>query len=395
MSHRRVALACALVAVVAGLVSVAAAMSAQSWSVTALVRTASDDPIAGLTSTIDPDFQFVEPGGHYDGSFFYAVAIDPLARGQAHGLIDRAAYRYAHPGYGWAAWLVALGRPSFVPWALFLVGLAGMAVAAATASLIARRFGWSPWWGGLVVALSPGLLFSLTADTSEPIGLALMGLLLLAWLNRRWAWVAVLSVCVSLVKEPLLIVPIGLALWELIQTMRGNASADGSIRVAALAAGPIAFAAWNVYLVSRFHLWPASQASDLLTLPPFAGWVDTFGRAAEMAHRGNEPMQIGTFTIAVLPFVAGALLVGVVRAVRLRTFLDLMFLGFALIVFSLNWLQLLNPKDLIREVALAFVLLPAVLVDPGILPGGDRPSRSDARSSPAAGEGAEEAQLPI
>lgn len=361
MPDRRVAFACGLVAIAASLIAVIAAISAQSWSITSLVRTASDDPIAPLTREIDPDFRFVDPGGHYDGSFFYAVAIDPLARGEARGLIDRAAYRYAHPGYGWAAWILSVGRPTLVPLALFVIGLVSMGVAAASAALIARRFGWSAWWGGLLIALNPGLIFSVTADTSEPIGLALAGLLILAWLNKRWVWVAVLSVALSLTKEPLMIVPVGLAFWELLRMRRGEVVADITQRVVAVGAGPVAFLLWNIYLRSRFGVWPSSQAADLLSLPPFVGWVDTLSRASDFARRGADPMQIGTFTLSVLPAIGVALLIGFFRAFKLRTFFDLMFIGFAVIVFSLNWLQLLNPKDLIREVALAFAFLPAVL----------------------------------
>jgi hypothetical protein len=76
-------------------------------------------------------------------------------------------------------------------------------------------------------------------------------------------------------------------------------------------------------------------------------------------------MQIGTAALALLPAIGGALVVGAIRAFRLRTFLDVLFLLFALMAFSLNWLQLLNPKDLIRLMVLAFALLPAVLVEPG------------------------------
>ena len=342
-------------------VAVIAAISAQSWSVTALVRTAGDDPIAPLTRSIDPDFQFVDTGGHYDGSFFYAVAIDPLARGQAHHLIDRSAYRYAHPGYGWAAWAVSLGHPTFVPAALFIVGLLSMGIAAASASLIAARFGWSQWWAGLLVACSPGLIFSVTADTSEPIGLALAGLLILAWLNKRWFWVGVTSILISLTKEPLLIVPVGLIFWELLGARRGRRSPDLAVRVLAAGVGLIAFLLWNFYLLGRFDTWPTSQAADLLSLPPFAGWVDTFKRAADFARMGNDPMQIGTYTLSILPAIGVVLLIGFVKAFRFRTPFDFMFICFALIVFSLNWLQLLNPKDMIREVALAFAFLPAVL----------------------------------
>jgi hypothetical protein len=364
VSVRRVAIACGLVAVATSAIAVIATISAQSGSVTTLVRIAYDDPIAPLASEIDPGFRFVEPGGHYDGSFFYAVAIDPLATGEAHELIDRNAYRYGHPGYGWAAWVLSAGQPSLVPFALVVLGLVGVGVAAACGSLLAARFGWSPWWGGLLIAFSPGLIFSVTADTSEPIALALMGLLLLAYLNQRWVWVAVLSACACLTKEPLIAVPIGLALWELLRARRGATIPDLTARIAAVGVGPVVFVLWMVYLRTSFGIWPSSQTVDLVTLPPFAGWIDTFGRAADLARRGDDPMQVGTAAIAFLPAIGGALIVGAVRAFRLRTILDLLYLLFALMVFCLNWLQLLAPKDLIRLVVLAFALLPAVLMTP-------------------------------
>jgi hypothetical protein len=344
--------------------AVAATISAQSGSVTALVRIAHDDPIARLARDIDPDFQFVATGGHYDGSFFYAIGVDPLAQGQAHRLIDRAAYRYEHVGYGWAGWLLSAGQPSLVPAALLVVGLLGVAVAAACGSLIAARFGWSPWWGGLPIAFSPGLIFSVTADTSEPLALALMGLLLLAYMNERWIWVGVLSVLACLTKEPLVALSLGLVFWELLRARRGRPAPDLGTRILAVGLGPLALVTWMVYLQMRFGVWPSSQTADLVSLPPFLGWVDTFSRAADLARRGSDQMQIGTAALALLPAIGGVLIVGVVKARRLRTCLDILFLLFALMVFSLNWLQLLNPKDLIRLIVLAFALLPAVLAEP-------------------------------
>lgn len=364
MSARRVAVVCGLVAVLTSTVAVVATISAQSWSVTALVRVAESDPIAPLVRRIDPDFQFVATGGHYDGSYFYAIGIDPLARGEAHRRIDRAAYRYEHVAYGWAAWAVSGGSPPLVPAALLVIGLAGVAVAAATGSLIAARFGWSPWWGGLLVAFSPGLIFSVTADTSEPMALALMGLWLLAYMNERWIWVGVLSILACLTKEPLVAVALGLVVWEWLRARRGRAAPDRAVRMIAVTVGPLALVAWTVYLQTRFGVWPSSQTADLVSLPPLVGWVDTFARAAELARRGSDPMQIGTAALALLPAVGGVMVIGMIKAVRLRTFLDVMFLLFALMVFSLNWLQLLNPKDLIRLIVVAAALLPAVLVEP-------------------------------
>jgi hypothetical protein len=363
VSDRRVAISCGIIAIAVSGVTALATISAQHWSVTTLVRTASDDPLAAITRRIDPAFQFTEPGGHYDGSFFYAIAIDPLARGQAHELIDRRAYRYAHPGYGWAAWLVSLGRPSLVPAALLVIGLLSLGVAAWAAALIAAHFGWSPWWGGLIVALSPGLVFSVLADTSEPLGFALGAGMLLAWIHKKWIWVAALSMAACFVKEPLLALPIGLVAWELVEARRGRPSPDIRTRLFALAPGLVALGLWLAYVTAVFGVWPSSQAADAVALPPF-GWIDTLHRAAEMVPSGNEAMQIGAAALAFLPVIGTLLIIGIVKAVRLRTFLDVVFLLLAAITLSLNELQLLNPKDLIRVTALSVALIPAVLATP-------------------------------
>jgi hypothetical protein len=71
--------------------------------------------------------------------------------------------------------------------------------------------------------------------------------------------------------------------------------------------------------------------------------------------------QIGTFTITLLTITACAILVGIARAVRLRSPLDLTFLLFVVLASTLNWMILLYPKDVIRELALAPLLLPAVI----------------------------------
>jgi hypothetical protein len=62
-----------------------------------------------------------------------------------------------------------------------------------------------------------------------------------------------------------------------------------------------------------------------------------------------------------LAVVGGALLVGMIRAARLRSWLDPIFLMYALLIFCLNWLGLLYPKDLVRETAIPMALLPAVV----------------------------------
>jgi hypothetical protein len=363
-TEQRVALSCAAVALAVSCVAVLATLSAHDGELTGLVRMAADEPIASLAREADPGFSFVDIGAHYDGVYFYAIARDPIARGDAHTLIDRAAYRYGHAGYGWLAWLVSGGgRASAVPAALLIVGLTGVAVASYASSLLAREMGW-PGWGGLVVAFSPGAIFALTADTSEPVALAAVACALLAWRRRRLLPAAAALTAACLIKEPLLLVPAGLLAWEAVRWLRGVRIPRVRAKLLALSVGPVAFGAWYLYLRSAFGVWPLEQeAGDFLTVP-FTGWADSLKKAAGMATGAFESSQIGSASLALLIVVGAALLVGMVRAARLRSPLDTVFLLYALLIFSLNWLGILYPKDLVREAALPLALLPAVLARP-------------------------------
>jgi hypothetical protein len=55
------------------------------------------------------------------------------------------------------------------------------------------------------------------------------------------------------------------------------------------------------------------------------------------------------------------LLIGLVRAIRLRGPTDAVFVAFALVALSTNWLVLLFPKDFLRTAALPLALVPFVL----------------------------------
>ena len=57
----------------------------------------------------------------------------------------------------------------------------------------------------------------------------------------------------------------------------------------------------------------------------------------------------------------GVLIVGLVRAIRLRNPVDAVFVAFAVLAFCTNWLVLLFPKDFIRTAALPLALVPFAL----------------------------------
>jgi hypothetical protein len=225
--------------------------------------------------------------------------------------------------------------------------------------MLFHRFGLSPW-AGLFIAVNPGLIFSVSTDTSESVGAAFLVIGLLAWSYRRWSTAAVTLGFLCLIKEWFLLVPVGLLAWEGVKWWRGNRSQDLLRRVGVLVPGPLLFAIWHVYLTLRFDRAPFRDGTDNVTLPPISGWIDSLERAVEFGLPGGEGYQLGYAAVPLLASVLGILLIASVAALRLRTPIDPIFLLIAAVVLSSTYLTILYPKDLLRTLAIPLVLMPAV-----------------------------------
>jgi hypothetical protein len=350
--------AAGLLAAGVAFLAVAASVSFDPGRLSVLVHMSSTEPMARVART-DAHFAFVGAPAHYDGVYFYAIALDPIATDKTHGLIDRAAYRYGHPAYGWLAAILSLGRQELLPLALLLLGLGGMFVAGVATSRLWTAFGRSPW-GGFVVFLNPGLIYAVTADTSEALGAALLMTGLLAWTKGHLRTAAAVCVLLCFTKEVLVLVPLALMAWETVRWLRGRTPAYLQ-RMGLLAIGPVLYALWYVYLDATFGTWPFQGGQDVLSWP-LVGWLDSLGKAASMA-KGAE-FQLGQAAVPLLTVGLVALLLGVVRAARLRSSLDAVYLAMAGLVLSVGWLALLFPKDLVRTIALPLLVLPLVLFEP-------------------------------
>jgi hypothetical protein len=352
-------LLCGVIALAVGLAAVVVEIAPHQWRVSALVRMTPTDAIAPLALKSDPNFVLLPSGNHYDGVYYYAVARDPLARGDAHTFIDQSPYRYGHAGYGWLAWLLSFGNALAIPLALVVLGLVGMTTSAVVVSRIAMELGWTPW-AGLFAAFSPGLITGVIADTTEPIGVAAVALAVLFWMRGRLRWSVVFLIAACLIKEPYVLVPAALAVWESVLWLRGRRPDRLLQRGLALGAGPVLFACWYTYLRFNFGIW-SFQASVGLFSPPVTGWVGTLQKAVGLMQSDFNANQLGAAMVPILLAIAGALIAGATRAVRLRSPLDALFLMFFGVTALLNWWTLLYPKDMIRELTLPLLLLPAAL----------------------------------
>jgi hypothetical protein len=344
-------LACALVALASGGAGVVAALHWQDWDTTSLVRLHANLPLAKLAVKDDPSFRLRATSGFYDGAYFYAIARDPLATGEAHRLLNEAPYYWGHPAYGWLAWLASAGgRPRSVPDALLAVALLSIAVAGAAGSLLARAIGWSPW-GGLVVAVNPGLVFAVNSDTSEALGAALLLLALTAYVRGRRGWAIGLFAALCFVKEPLVLVPLAIAAWELWRTRR----------VPLVGAAVVPAALWWIYVRIHLGAFPFGQGSERLTAP-LAGWKRGLLDAASQSWNvAGDTAQLGEAAVPLIIVVGLAIVIAGVYALRLRSVVAPAYLAIAALYACITPNGVQYPKDLIRELALVLTLLPFVL----------------------------------
>ncbi len=199
----------------------------------------------------------------YDGQFYFFVALDPT---RARTYLDDPAYRYSRPIYPLAARALALGRSGAVPWALLLLGLAGVFAGTFASAAIVRREGFSAWYGALY-GLYPGLFVAVTWDLAESLAYGLAALGLLAFGRDGWRLLpaALLFGVAGATRESTLLFPIALALWLAGSRKFAKAGLLAGISLAPYLATKLTLAIW-------LHSGGAAKATRFEPLP-FLGLV--------------------------------------------------------------------------------------------------------------------------
>jgi hypothetical protein len=351
-----------LLAVVLAILAMITTLRGADWSLTALPRVDSKTRLGAMARTLDPGFDTIHPGA-YDGQFYWGIAVDPFATGNVHQAFDKASYRYGQPLYGWLGWLFSAGRPRAVPAALAAVGLVSMFAAAAAAAWLGVGRG-RAGWEGLFVALNLGLISSAAHDLAEPLAAALLLGAVLAYVRdkRVAAWLCLALLPLS--KEPLLLVLVGVVVWELLQR---------HLRVAAMfATATIPALLWWVYVRVHLGAWFTSGGSALGE--PLVGWRRTlFGADG----RQGEARGVA---VAILVSLIVLFLLGGVRALRKRGPVEFAYLGLAAIAACLAPNATAAFTTALRNTAFLLVLIPFVVASPQLLPTSrTRPNSLDSR----------------
>ena len=303
------------------------------WDVTALPRVASNTQLGAVARGIDPGFHVVDRSD-YDGQFYWAVAVDPLATGTAHRAVDKPTYRYGHPLLGWLAWLLSGGQAGAAAGALLAACLLSLAAAAFLAGEL----------GGVTAAAftfcSPGLLYAAVHGLAEPLVVALA---LGAFASRR-PYAVACCVLAPLAKEQLVVVPIVFALWEL----------RSPRRAASWLATLLPAIAWWVY--TRIHLGAWFTTGDTALGAPFAGWRRSVVDAGVYASSGVDETRL-----LILVGLLGMIAVAFVFALRSRRRIDVVYLVFTAIAACLAANATESLRDALRNTALLVALVPFVL----------------------------------
>jgi hypothetical protein len=363
-------LAAVVVALVAATLAVVPSLRPVGWDVTPLPRVASNTPLGADARRVDPGFHTVQAGA-YDGQFYWAIALDPVATGSIHRDVDEPSYRYGHPLYGWLGWIFSAGQGTAAAAALLAVGLASFAAAAASAAWLGVRRGRAGWESLFVVA-NAGLLYSAAHDLAEPLCAALLLGGLATYVTGRRAAALACFALLPLAKEQLAFLPLALAVWEV---WRNRARIRD---VLPLLCTLIPSAVWWIY--ARIHFGASFLSGGTALGAPFTGWKRALVDAGVDSYSA-VPLknQIGEETLVVLVALLMLLAVAGIAALRLRGPLELFFVPLGVIALCLAPNATALLRDALRNTSLLVVLAPFVIVSPPLLPTSS--ARRGARSS--------------
>jgi hypothetical protein len=260
-------------------------------------------------SKVPPGLTVMPGSGGYDGVIFYRLALNPFTReATAHGItIDNPSYRQQRVGY---PLLIRIGSFAFVraiPAAMLGLNVLAVLAIAAIGATIAKQFGHHAI-NGLLFALYPGFLLSMSRDTAEIVMVAFALAAFCAFNARRFVTCAALLTYAVLTRETALTIAIALAIAYLIGRLLRRERRIAPITFAL----PIAtYAIWQLILAAQWGVLPL-RAGVPATARPFSEYVRFFAAAFPR----HDHLQRIYFAECV--FLAVIVALAVVLAVRSR-----------------------------------------------------------------------------
>jgi hypothetical protein len=250
-------------------------------------------------------------GTGYDGQFYYRFAFDPFDwQRTAYGITIDHPYRYTRIGYSVIVWVLSAGgHGRLLPLVLVVVNLLSVAAMAWLGGLFARESGRHALWG-LLFAAYFGLVVSVGRDTSEPLADACLLGGLLAYRHRKFVLAALLIGYAVFTNEPVLVLPVVLALTRLWQLFLGRVR-PGRADLAWAAPGFVYVLLQGIqHVVVRGPAGGAADVSANLTWPftALGAGLDRDAHRMSLTHLGTYDYNLIEF-IALMAFVVAGFLV--------------------------------------------------------------------------------------
>ncbi len=298
-------------------------IAARLGGLSALLTVGETVPVRGLIEQELPDVTIHAEKGH-DGQYFYAIARDPLASGDAPDLFTFPAYRYTRIGFP----LLAGGFGTFSPEAtvlgMFLLTLTGFGLTVVATYRLAWREHLPSWTAAVAAASLPALLSVrfLVAD-SLALGLGLLGVLWFLEGRDRAALVALAFA--ALTKEVYLLLPLGMALSIAQAGWAAGDSRRRALKYAFIPAIPLAM--WSVFLLTRIGVGDSPRALSW----PFVGIVES------IARWDQAPGREVAFAILALAVLIIAITAVVLKKDRIMAWLIMPWVGLMLVSSDEVW----------------------------------------------------------
>lgn len=270
------------------------------------------------------------PSKGYDGQFYYRLALNPFNWHQtAYGITMDHNYRYTRIGYPLVAWILSLGQHHLVPTVLVVVNLICVAIIGWLGGKFARESGRHALWGLLFVAYF-GLVISVGRDTSEPLADACMLGGLLAYRHSRYVLAALLVAYGVITNEPILVLPVAIALTRLYAMYRRRARPGMADLVWVLPGAAYVVLQGISHFVVKGKAGGVADATANLTLP-FKAMVPAVYRDVHLmswTHLGMYDINLIEFIALATLVIAGLL---VLRSTTAPLHERVAFIGFVLV----------------------------------------------------------------
>ncbi|MBI2119610.1 MAG: hypothetical protein HYT97_08295 [Elusimicrobia bacterium] len=157
----------------------------------------------------------IKPWKSYDGQFFYALTFDPLLISKSVvQYLDSPLYRYRRMGYPFLAHLVALGKPTYYPFSLFILNILGWFSIGFALWKLARLEKLNPFWCSLAGLFTTGLTYAAFRTLSETLMTAFIFWGLYFWKKKFKKFSIFLFSIASLVREVAILVPLSILIYE-------------------------------------------------------------------------------------------------------------------------------------------------------------------------------------